>query len=73
MSDFSLNHDLYAEAVDRRHREAEALVRSRSNQREARIARALRLRASSRRARLVAVVAPTVGILAYALATGALG
>jgi hypothetical protein len=72
MSDLSLNHDLYGEANSRRHHEAEAMVRSRSHQRAARSARSARSRligARDRRVRVMAVAAPTVGLVIAFAAT----
>jgi len=69
MREMSQSHDLYGEASDRRHREVEALVRSRSHQRAARSASCQALPASTRRVRVIAVVAPAVALV-VALASG---
>ena len=72
MSDMHLHHDLGREASGRRHREAEALVRSRALQREARVRRSRNLPQPSRRMRLVAVASPMVALAAL-IGVGAIG
>ena len=72
MSDYSLSHDLYGEATSRRHREADALVRSRSHHRAALSARCRLRGANTRRVRVMVVAAPTVALI-VALATALIG
>ena len=72
MSDMHLHHDLGREASGRRHREADALVRSRALQRQARARRARIVPQPSRRMRLVAVASPMV-VLAALMGAGAIG
>jgi hypothetical protein len=66
MSDLHLHQDLYREAGGRRHREAEAWVRSRSLQRDARTARSRRVAGNPQRTRLVAVLSPMVVLVVLA-------
>jgi hypothetical protein len=68
-----LHHDLYREATDRRHRDTEEWTRSRSLQRDARLARERHVAPSRRRMRLMVVASPMVAILALVLAGGAIG
>jgi hypothetical protein len=65
-------HDIYSEATDRRHRDAEDWTRSRSLQREAHSARTRLVRPSNRRMRFVAVASPMVALLVL-LTTGVPG
>jgi len=67
-----LQHDIYRQAVDARQREAEAWARANSHERIARTARD-RATESSRSTRLIAVVAPSVGLLALIVASGIAG
>jgi hypothetical protein len=65
-------HDIYTEATDRRHRDAEDRTRSRSLQRDAHSARGRIVRPSSRRMRFMAVASPMVALMAL-LTAGVLG
>lgn len=65
-------HDMYREATDRRHRDAEDWARSRSLRRDAHSARAHFSQRPNGRMRVMAVASPMVALLAL-LATGVLG
>jgi hypothetical protein len=65
-------HDMYNEATDRRHRDAEEWARSRSLRRDASSAKSRSRKAPSRRMRLVAVASP-MALLGALLASSAIG